>query len=367
VSAAVHRARPKVLENFRRNAKVQDAARDVAFRELLENSRPYEALDTVLMWPLANGDSDLAARVLADKVAEHAGSNQYMFFHRLFVEEPRAVTTSYYLNALRLLGALCLRPELAYVDYPHPNGKKETPIVSLFVKFAELLLSHFESRPELRVIWNMEALVTRLTKRMLLSSPEIRRQIAGSVEMQRFFTPEERTAYMGPSPARTIVQVMDSVPFAEIGLFFNRHYRNPARREFDVRGAVEEYERRRRPFEAYEDATRKEYDILLAGLSGEWKELSGADSINRVWDRLGHGACDVLLHFPSLLPNFPDRLRERLAHLAQLGNGFARRCAESLGTVVPDGDFPHLVPRLEALFDSDPRRSATDAAPAAQT
>lgn len=107
VQGAAARARPKVLENFRRNARVQEATRTHDFEEYLEHSRPYEALDTVLMWSLNMGAMRTVSNILARKVSEHAGSNQYMFFHRLLIAEPRAVTTDYYINALHLMGTLC--------------------------------------------------------------------------------------------------------------------------------------------------------------------------------------------------------------------------------------------------------------------
>ena len=52
---AAHRAGPKVLENFRRNAGVREETQNKEFRDYLESSRPCETLDTLLMWPLSYG------------------------------------------------------------------------------------------------------------------------------------------------------------------------------------------------------------------------------------------------------------------------------------------------------------------------
>jgi hypothetical protein len=354
IQGAAQRARPKVLENFRRNARLQDTVRNEAFRNYLEQSRPYEGIDTVLMWPLNMGDMATVSDVLSRKVAEYPGSNQYMFFHRLLVAEPRVVTTAYYTNALHLLGTLCRRPNLANVDYPHPDGTRTTPIISLFIDFARMLLFHFSNRPELRVLWAMEALLSRMTKRALVSNATLRNEIAAGVDLQRYLGREEDIAYLGPSPARSIIQVVQSVTLAEMGAFFTHHYRRPERREFDVRGAVEEFEDRRKKFETLEIATDAEYRALVNGLGSEWKEMTGTDSFNRLWDRLGHSACDVLLLNRDLLPRFPDDLQDRLIYLARLKNPFARRCVEALGSAVPTDDLPDAEIRLRDLFDMTP-------------
>jgi hypothetical protein len=351
VQGAAARARPKVLENFRRNARVQEAARSNEFQDYLEQSRPYEALDTVLMWPLNMSSMRTVSNILARKVAEHAGSNQYMFFHRLLIAEPRPVTIDYYLNALHLMGTLCRHPDLARVDYPKLDGKRSTSITDLFVDFCRLLLFHVSARPELSVIWAMEALTRRMAKRALLSNITARKHIAAGVELERYLQPEEEMAYLGPSPARSLLQAIDSITLAELGGFFNRHYRWPERREFDVRAALEEYTERRIRFEALEAATDAEYRQLTGGLGDEWREITGTDSLNRHWDRLGNGVCDVLVLHPDLLPLFPTDLKERLVYLAQLGNSFARKCAEILGLAVPPSDLPDMQERLNRIFD----------------
>jgi len=165
----------------------------------------------------------------------------------------------------------------------------------------------------------------------LLSNITARQHIAAGVELERYLRPEEEIAYLGPSPARSLLQAIDSITLAELGSFFNRHYRRPERREFDVRGALEEYTNRRTQLETLESATDAEYRELTASLGDEWREITGTDGLNRHWDRLGNGVCDVLVLHPDLLPFFPADLKERLVYLAQLGNSFARKCGEILG------------------------------------
>lgn len=346
--AAAGRARPKVLENFRRNAGVREATQTKEFRDYLENSRPYETLDTLLMWPLTMGSMSVACDILSRKVAEFPGSNQYLFFHKLLVKETRPVTIDYYINALNLLGTLCHKGELEKVD-THGAGKADTPIVELYLEFARLLLFHFSARPDLQVIWAMEGLLKRMVKRSLLSSRTARRDIAAGVKMQRYFQPEEEIAFLGPSPARTLVQVVESATLAELGAFFSRHCDKGHNHEFNVRGAVDEFQHKRTVFEPLEDATDAAYQELARSLGQEWSELTWSDHLNRTWDRLGHAVCEIILSRRTLLQLMPEDCRLQLVELARLGNSFARKCAEELGMTIPI-DYPDASARMKLLF-----------------
>jgi hypothetical protein len=291
--------------------------------------------------------------IVADKVAEYPGSNQHLFFHKLLVEEPRSVTMSYYLNALFLLGQLCRKPNLLRIDYPGMDGSRSGSIQSVFAQFARLLLFHLSDRPELRVLWAMEALLTRMTKRALVSNVTARREIAAGVDLQRYLQPEEENAYLGPSPARTVIDAVDSIVLSELGAFFNRHYRRPERREFDVRRAREEYGLARAKFEPLERATDAAYLGLLQSLGQDWQNFTARDALNRNFDKLGHGVCDVLTRLPDLLPLLPKDCKDRLAKLARLSNPFARQCCSILGIVVEEGDDPERDVKLQRIFDPE--------------
>lgn len=229
------------------------------------------------------------------------------------------------------------------------TGKADTPIVDIYLKFARLLLFHFSARPDLQVIWATEGLLKRMAKRSLLSSRTARRDIAAGVEMQRYFQPEEVIAYLGPSPARTLIQVVESVTLAELGAFFSRHCNKGRNREFDVRSAVEEFQQRRKAFEPLEDATDAAYQELAKGLGQEWSELTWSDHLNRTWDRLGHAVCEIILLHRTLLQLMPDDCRTQMVELARLGNSWARQCAEELGMTVPT-DYPDAPTRMKVLF-----------------
>jgi hypothetical protein len=346
--AAAHRARPKVLENFRRNAGVRQETQSKEFRDYLEESHPFNVLDTLLMWPLNMGSMNVASDIISRKVAQYTGSNQFLFFHKLVLKDPRPVTIDYYINALNLLGTLCYKGELEKVD-THGGGKADTPVIDIYIEFARLLLFHFSGRPDLQVMWAMEGMIKRMVKRALLSSQTSRTDIAAGVEMQRYFHPEEEIAFLGPSPARTLIQAVESVTLAELGAFFNRHNNKGRNERFDVRGAVEEFQRKRAAFEPLEDATDAAYQELAKGLGQDWSELTWSDHLNRTWDRLGHAVCEVILSRRPLLLQMPEDCRQQLVELTRLGNSFAQKCVEELGMNVPSS-YPDAAARLRVLF-----------------
>jgi hypothetical protein len=349
--AAACRAKPKVLENFRRNAKVQEEIQDNSFREYIESEKPFQTLDTLLMWPLAVGAMNTASDILARKVGQFPGSNQFLFFHKLLVKEPRVVTIDYYFNALNLLGNLCNQGQLAKVN-TFGGGKAETDIHDVYFDFVRMLISHFASRPDLRVIWAMEGLLKRMMKRALLSSQVARKEIAAGVQMQRYFQPEEKISYMGPCPARTVLQTVESVSWAELGKFYNRHSDKGPNKKFDVKGAVAEFHEKRKVYEPLEEATDATYTQLINSLGQEWSELTWTDHLNKTWDRLGHGVCEIIYSRRNLLQIMPADCRTLLIELSCLGNEWAKKCLIELNIHVPD-TYPDAALRLKRIFTLD--------------
>jgi hypothetical protein len=243
---------------------------------------------------------------------------------------------------------MCHKGELSKVD-TRGAGQTETPIEDLYFGFVRLVLFHLSPRPDLQVLWAMEGMLKRMAKRALLSSHVARKDIAAGVEMQRYLQPEEKIAYLGPSPARTLIQAVESIALAELGAFFTRHWNKGGNRKFDVRSATEEFQTKRRAFEPLEDATDADYRKLAADLGQEWSELTWSHELNRSWDRLGHAVCEIVLAHRGLLNGLPDDCRSQLIELSRLGNSFARQCLEALGMDVP-ADYSDAQDRLRAMF-----------------
>jgi hypothetical protein len=152
------------------------------------------------------------------------------------------------------------------------------------------------------------------------------------------------------------VDAVESITLAELGVFFSRHSNKGRNREFDVRGAVEEFQQKREAFEPLEDATDADYQTLAKGLGQEWSEMTWSDHLNRTWDRLGHAVCEIILSHRTLLAALPDDCRLQIVELARLGNSFARQCAEHFGMDVP-ADYPDARARLRAIFTLGGRTS----------
>jgi len=195
------KARPLVLENYRKNAKVKESTLSRELLSYLENSRPYDIIQTLMMANLPMGHMHTVVQVVSRKVAESAGGNHFLFFHRLVVADTRAVTTPYYTSALLLLMVLYRNPDLAKIDYPLSDGKRSGELKPLFFDFVRMILYHFESRPDLRVIWAMEGLLTRMISRTLVSNETSRTDITAGVAGARYLLPESEIAVTAqPTP-----------------------------------------------------------------------------------------------------------------------------------------------------------------------
>ncbi|MGB8901702.1 MAG: hypothetical protein WCC90_21765, partial [Methylocella sp.] len=335
VAGAAASARPKVLQNFRKAAAGVDAENERVFFDYLDNAHTWDAIDTLLQADLSVGDMAKASDRLAERVAQYPGGNQFLFFHRLLVKDPRPVTTAYYFNSLRLLGNLAMRPALANVSYP--SGPTPTPIEKIYAEYAELLVFHLMARPELRLIWALEAVSRRLCKRLLVSVDVTRSAILDHVELQRFINSEERNAFLGPSPARTVLRIVEETTLAAVGRFFAKHY-DQARHAFDLPAALAEYRALERAVVSLETATEEAYFKLKNSLGDQWSELTFIDSQNRSFDRLGCGVCEVISFYPALLPALSERTWARVEFLAALGNPFAKTCLQQAARPEPS---PH--------------------------
>ncbi|RDJ22002.1 hypothetical protein DWF00_27160 [Bosea caraganae] len=347
VAVAAASARPKVLENFRKAAAVVEAQNDREFFDYLDNAHTWEAIDTLLQAGLSMGDLGKASDRLAVRVAQYQGSNQYLFFHKLLLKDTRPVSTEYYFNSLHLLGNIAMRPALADVCYG--GGTALTPITEIYAEYADLLVHHLMARPELRLMWALEAVSRRLCKRFLVSADVTRDTILGHVEIQRFINSEERNAFLGPSPARTLLQIVDHTTMGATGRFFAKYY-NPRNRSFAFPVALAEYQGLERAAMSLETKTEGAYVELKKSLGGGWSELTFIDSQNRSFDRLGHGVCDVISSYPALLSALSERTWARIEFLARLGNPFAKTCLQKIGRAEPT-PHPDVASELITIFD----------------
>jgi hypothetical protein len=347
VIGAAASARPKVLENFRKAASGVEAENERMLTDYLNSVRPWDAIDTVLQAGLTCGDLSKASARLGERVAEHAGGNQFMFFHRLLVKEPRPVTTDYYINSLHLLGNLAMRPALADVHYT--GGPSPTPSVEIYAEYVELLVFHLMARPELRLMWALEAVSRRLIKRLLISADISRKAIISHVELQRFINSEERNAFLGPSPARTLLQIVEETTLAAVGRFFAKYY-DRSRRAFNLKLALIEYQTLERIVLSLETATDEQYRTLKTSLGDQWSELTFIDAQNRSFDRLGHAVCEIISIYPTLMPALSERTWRRVEFLATLGNPFAKTCLQLANRPEPPPNS-NATGELRKIFD----------------
>jgi hypothetical protein len=353
VRSVAARVRPRVVENFRKNARTREANVSQALIDYLENSRPFDIIQTVMMANLDRGQAGIVTQIMARKLSATPGVDQFLFFHRLVVADTRVVTISYYLNALLTLLRLYRNPDMAHIDYPICDGARQGDIRQIFWDFVRMILFHFASRPDLRVIWAMEGLVTRMASRALVSNETSRREIAAGVDFERYLLPEQEIAYLGPSPGGAIAEAVQRITLAELGAFVMRHSTGPDGQEFDTHAAREEFRSRRIQFEPIEAATATSFRELVQRLGIKWGGSFGAPVLHRTWDKLGFAACDYLSGFPDVLSDAPKDIKSRLRQLSMLGNTFARQCCIQFGEPVSEGEHPHTEERLLDLFDPD--------------
>lgn len=177
-------------------------------------------------------------------------------------------------------------------------------------------------------MWHVEALAGRMAKRLLLYDAERRNQLLQAVNLDQFFQSEKEVAQQNPHAAQKLVLEIERQKRMVTGTFFRQHFDERNRSWNDVL-ARQTYEHMFAAEKALSDAT-PDYEEIKKGLGSGWSELMATDYVNTKWDQLGAGICDLSLHFPALLKQLPEDLKEMYRDLAVARVNYARACCEAM-------------------------------------
>lgn len=255
------------------------------------------------------------------------------FYSELCLEQSRPVAVFHYFNAIYILGKIAEAGNPLTHWMPQDlrdKGYTEVTAHQLFDWIIRLTITRFRqpNRPELRLMWHVEALAGRMAKRLLLYDVERRNQLLQAVNLDQFFQSEKEVAQQNPHAAQKLVLEIERQKRMVTGTFFRQHFDERNRSWNDVL-ARQTYEHMFAAEKALSDAT-PDYEEIKKGLGSGWSELMATDYVNTKWDQLGAGICDLSMHFPVLLKQLPEDLKEMYRDLAVARVNYARACCEAM-------------------------------------
>lgn len=322
---------PLVQENFRSACFGQDdeivQARGVALNNC--------TIEQLAMFPLGEcwnrKEMQQFSEILLDKLSY--SETDSVFYSKLCLDNARPVSVFYYFNCIYLAGRIAdqYSGDLGYVPADCINTSNGYFTAGqLFEWFIRLCLSQFSQphRPELKMIWLVEALAGRMSKRLLTYDPDRRRDIEIAVSLDQYFQPEKDVAQQNPHPAQKLVMSVEMAKRSIICHFFRDHF-DAQSGQWNQMTAVQAYNQMLDDEKKLVDAT-PDYEGIKEKLGSSWSELMCTDFVNTEWYQLGAGVCDHAKDFPSLLKKLPSDLQDIFKKMAIAQVNYADECCKKM-------------------------------------
>jgi hypothetical protein len=198
------------------------------------------------------------------------------------------------------------------------DSDKPIKCIDAINEWLELVLFHFGKRPELRFFWAWQGLMYRMHKRLIILMKPAREAILARTKLEFFILPEEETAWMGPSPARSLINIIEGAVLRSTGVAIEKYF-DKNNRSFKRELAKQDFVQLKKTWDELEKSTADEYQKLKSELGADWAELMVYDTINHYFDRLSSAVFDIILKFPEALTYLTDKQKERIKIIDRLG------------------------------------------------
>ena len=302
VKTCVSKVRPIVLNNFRKNAKIQKTIREEEFDEFLQKEDLDFIVSSLFMSNPPAKNLFKTSKVVAERFINEPSAKQYLFLHKLLLKEPRAVLFPYYYHVLVFLIEL---KNLGIKSLPHYGTYIEEKIAD----WIELCLFHFWKLPTQRYLWAFEGLVGRAMIRMIYTSQDTRNAINNIIEKDKYFMREEIAAWHGPAEANHVIQKIENKTIIFLNSIIDEFMPNGKLKEKMI---LQELNRFSSFVNKIEMATEEEYYGLRKELDVSWGELRFYDSINKSWDALSSGICNIICGQEEIVKSLPEHVKLRI-------------------------------------------------------
>ncbi|SFH04805.1 hypothetical protein SAMN05660649_03655 [Desulfotomaculum arcticum] len=176
-------------------------------------------------------------------------------------------------------------------------------------------------------MWLAEGLIGRLAIRFVYLTPLVRNAIITKTQSQIYLTPEEKVAWMGPSPASNVIDFVEHVITVTLANFVDKYMSDGTIKETLIKEELSHLAKLVDTIEQQDD-----YKKIRSELGASWGELRFYDSTNVNFDLLSSAVCEILSEHPDVLNNLNDTIKKRIALQSGIGVvNYAKECLSILG------------------------------------
>lgn len=315
VKNASDRVRPKVLENFRVNYRREATDREQSFAQILQQMRADQIVDTFFLTLTSVGDIGKVSEALVDKVIATSGSHHLLLFDKVLLNTLRPVSYFFYINGIHFLLRL-VDKGIENVDY-YENGKRAA-VRDLLHQYLWWVLTRFEDREDIRMLTLFEGVYSRTLKRALIMLRAPRVSIEESVEMERFFLPEEKVAAGSVCPAAVLISLVQGATIRACGEMIGKFY-DDKKRGFKIALAEQDLQNLIVASDQFLQRTESDYIRIRQELGSDWSELLFLDELFGKCDPVIAATMEMLTAREDTVRQLPSNIKKQISHVLSIG------------------------------------------------
>lgn len=312
----IREVRPTVLDNFRKNSKIVEKNRKESYEEMIKSLNPFQILDSLFLSANTMGEIKRNSELIIESERFKVGHSQhFLFFHNLFLEELRPINYLYHMNSVYFLIQLKKRG-VESVDYRFNGSDKASVIDLLNDKLLDIYTFH-KKRKDLRILSLYEGLNYRFFKYFLVMGGKTRKHILDKVNFNRYYLPEEEIAWLGPNPAKELIELVLNTSTISLNYFLDQFY-DKGERKFKENLAIDYYNSLLDTFNKSFKIHSAKYSQVLSELGSSWSELMWLDSIYSYSNPVISAVSKFLLSESEIFEDVSEEVIEVIKHVNSL-------------------------------------------------
>ena len=156
-------------------------------------------------------------------------------------------------------------------------------------------------------------------------------------DFREYVLPEEELAWLSPSPASDIIQVVDDTVLRGLSQVISSFF-DPGKRFFKEELCWEHYQSLKASVDALQHEHGERFTRMIKELGGKWQDILGYEYHNHNWDVLSSNICSLLCSNKEILMKIPEAVVIRIIEIASIGNSsWADKCCDQLGVTYIKG------------------------------
>jgi hypothetical protein len=323
VEKITHKVRPKVLDNFRSNAKKERESSEACWNNLIANANPFEIVQTLFQQPYTKKEINDISDALVENLVNSSEGERYIFMREILMLELKSVNYWYYINVLNFLIKLNSSSiasnysSITSVNFTLSDNLGCSSIEQILHYWIYLLFSRFNNRRDLRLKTLFDGLFRRLFKFLFIMLKTSRDSLKEMVELSNYILLEETIAWIDYSPANYLIKSVENETQRALSAIIRKYY-DKNKRHFHLNLAEQEYFQVNALYNQIFEPQKEKYLILQNELGDDWSELLFLDDIFLEFDPILAASCSILLRYPQIVEGLPEKSKVQIGIAASI-------------------------------------------------